>query len=478
SQMPTTVNGIGTSYYGKKDTASRQGTCQHCGAYVKLETYTTRLWFVIIFIPVIPLKRVRLLDFCPRCNRHWVVKPEEYEMSRQLAVSGAMEKYRAEPSVDAACALHAQFLNFYMHNEADKFRESAIQAHPDNVDLLQWLAAHLDQMGRTADSTPLYEKAHALQPEIPEVRFHLAWRRIGLSRLDEAYELLDYLRLPGAGQHHNVGLLETLAESYQKAGNHERVLELCGHLLRERPTIGDQHTFRKLVAKSERAVQPEKSLLPEQAFSVRGLFDGKSGRNPPWVARTAFWGSVALLFTFQRLRGHRQRLDRRWSRGTSQPGFARSHSTVRGNASNQPQRSGDADLRDHPPVRLLDPLDLQSSVDLQHRQCRGDLQRRVALRGQPPSGRVRSSVERIQLRTSRRLCVRNSAQLHESQREERGNHEDSCGNGSRTPLVALYGTAQFRRTECRLDVRRGTPQTQSQGYCSFADLRAECSRRT
>ena len=75
--MPTTVNGVGTHYYGKRDIASRVGTCQYCGTQGKLDTYTTRLWFVIVFIPIIPLKRVRLLDYCPRCSRHWVADPEQ-----------------------------------------------------------------------------------------------------------------------------------------------------------------------------------------------------------------------------------------------------------------------------------------------------------------------------------------------------------------------------------------------------------------
>ena len=119
--MPTTVNGVGTHYYGKRDVASRLGTCRNCGAHTKLESYETRLWFVILFIPVIPLKRVRLLDYCPSCQRHWVANPEQYEMSRQLAVSGAMEKYRDQPSVDAALVVHAQLLSFHMHPEADTF---------------------------------------------------------------------------------------------------------------------------------------------------------------------------------------------------------------------------------------------------------------------------------------------------------------------------------------------------------------------
>ena len=65
--MPQTVNGVGTHYYGRKDASNRIGTCGHCHAHGQLNSYTTRLWFVIVFIPIIPLKRVRVLDECLRC---------------------------------------------------------------------------------------------------------------------------------------------------------------------------------------------------------------------------------------------------------------------------------------------------------------------------------------------------------------------------------------------------------------------------
>jgi tetratricopeptide (TPR) repeat protein len=294
--MPTTVNGVGTHYYGKRDVSSRTGTCRNCGAHTKLESYETRLWFVILFIPIIPLKRVRLLDYCSSCHRHWVANPEQYEMSRQLAVSGAMEKYREQPSVDAALVVHAQLLSFHMHEEADTFRTAVLEQYADNADLREGLAAHLDQMGRWTEATPLYEQAFRLNPDLPEVRCSLAWRRANENKLDEAYDLLDFLRQPGAGQSFNLGSLETLAKSYQKEGNHERALEIFAHLLQEVPASADQVAFRKLVQKSERALHRSPSLLPTKSFSIRGLFDSKSGTHAPWVRWAAFGAVVLVLF--------------------------------------------------------------------------------------------------------------------------------------------------------------------------------------
>lgn len=295
--MPTTVNGVGTHYYGKSDVTKRTGTCRSCGANTTLESYTTRLWFVILFIPIIPLKRVRLLDYCPRCSRHWVANPEQFEMSRQLAVSGAMEKFRDQPSVDAALMVHAQFLSFHMHSEADEFRKAALQRFPQSAELRAGLAEHLDQTGGWPEATALYEQAFELKSDLPEVRGSLAWRRLHENKLDEAFDLLDFLCKPGAGQSFNLASLEHLAKAYHKAGNHERALEIFGHLLREIPAYSEQHAFRKLVTKSEQALHQHPSILPEKTFSVRGLFDSKSGTHAPWV-RWAVFGLIALfLFT-------------------------------------------------------------------------------------------------------------------------------------------------------------------------------------
>ncbi|MBS0201303.1 MAG: hypothetical protein JSS49_00280 [Planctomycetes bacterium] len=293
--MPQTVNGIGTHYYGKQDVARRSGTCRHCGKSGNLETYTTRLWFVILFIPIIPLKRIRILDYCSSCTRHWVVNPEEYEMSRQLSISGAMEKHRAEPTVETALIAHAQYLSFHMYSEADAFRQGVLTQFPDNPELLLGLAGHLDQTGRWMEATPMYEQVLALKPESTDARFHLAWRRTNEGKLDEAYDLLDYLRERGSGVSFNLEPLKTLAVAYQKVGQHEKTLELCAVYLREHPPIGELHEFRTLVKKSEKALGLETSLLPRQEVSLRGLFDTKSGKYPPWMRFAAFLSVAVVL---------------------------------------------------------------------------------------------------------------------------------------------------------------------------------------
>src|SRR4051794_24223336 len=110
--MPSTVNGIGTHYYGKKNRAVRTAMCQSCHRVGPLESYDTRLWFVVVFIPVIPLGRKRIIDQCPYCTRHMVADADAYDQARQLQISGSLERFRREPSPEAAAAAHAQLLGF------------------------------------------------------------------------------------------------------------------------------------------------------------------------------------------------------------------------------------------------------------------------------------------------------------------------------------------------------------------------------
>jgi len=73
-----------------------------------LESYDTRLWFVVIFIPIIPLGRKRIIDACPFCRRHFAANADTYEQSKQLQISGSLEEYRRAASPESALKAHGQ----------------------------------------------------------------------------------------------------------------------------------------------------------------------------------------------------------------------------------------------------------------------------------------------------------------------------------------------------------------------------------
>ena len=270
--MPTTYNGIGTHYYGKNNWAARTAQCRSCNRVGALESYDTRLWFVIVFIPIIPLGRKRIIDSCPSCRRHMAADAAKYEQARQLQVSGSLEQYRREASPETALVAHAQLLAFQEHEQATELRGQVLDRFPHDARLRAALADHMRQVSSFDEMARLNEEALALEPDLPEARTGVASWKMVHGELDEARHLLDFLEEPGVGQQHDLGPIFALAQNYQKAGRHEETLDLAAVLVREAPHIGQMPDFRGMVRKSERSVRGVESLLPARRHSLRGLF--------------------------------------------------------------------------------------------------------------------------------------------------------------------------------------------------------------
>lgn len=293
--MPSTVNGVGTTYYGHSNSQARVGVCRSCGHSGRLESYDTRLWFVVIFIPIIPLGRKRIIDQCPNCQRHFVASKDEYEMSRQLGISAAQEHFRERPSPQTALEVHATLLAYHDHEGAEAFSQEALKQFPTNGELCVGLAAHMEQVGRYADAEKFYDQAWELRPDLPQVRDAQARKKISENKLDEARELLDFLMHAGAGQTYSFGTLDQLAYAYQQQGRHEESLQLYQHLVAEFPFVAQQHQFRKVVQNSEKALGRHETILPQAQGGWLSLLNYKSTVHAPWKKWTAIGSVISAL---------------------------------------------------------------------------------------------------------------------------------------------------------------------------------------
>ncbi|MGC8642876.1 MAG: tetratricopeptide repeat protein [Isosphaeraceae bacterium] len=293
--MPTTYNGIGTHYYGKKNLSVRTAACHSCRRVANLESYDTRLWFVVVFIPLIPLGRKRILDKCPLCTRHFAVDADSFEQSRQLEISGSMEQYRRAPTPESALQAHAQLLGFRDFEQAAEFRQTILGQFPGHAVLRAGLASQLDQFAVHGEGAKLFEEALTLQPDLPEARVGVARRKMAAGELDEARKLLDFLEIPGAGRDDSLEPLDVLAASYQRKGRREEALSLARHLLSELPDLGSAMPFarswrnqRKHWGNGNRSCRP--GSFPCAASSgvrTRRYLPGSAGYSgPDW-----FWGS-------------------------------------------------------------------------------------------------------------------------------------------------------------------------------------------
>ncbi len=289
--MPTTYNGIGTRYAGRRNEERREAACHSCGRLVNLTSYDTRLWFVILFIPVIPLARKRILDECPVCRRHYAIDAEKWETQKQLGISGAMDTYEASPTPEAAMELHQTMLNFHQRAQAAEFRRGMVEKFGENAHVRAYLGEALTRVGNAAEGAPHFARALELRPDLPEARVGVARQHLGAQRLDDARGLLDFLEKPGAEHLYSLEPLEILADAYRAAGQHAPALELYQRLLAGLPAIGQVPAFRKKVQLSEKALRPAATMLPKRKRSLKNLWRSAGGL----LRAAGFVGLILLL---------------------------------------------------------------------------------------------------------------------------------------------------------------------------------------
>jgi tetratricopeptide (TPR) repeat protein len=287
--MPTTYNGVGTSYFRKNNLTSRQGVCKSCNRTSTLSSYDTRLCFVVLFVPVFPLGRKHIVDQCSSCGQHFQMKLDQWEEQRQLAVSGALAAYEASATAETGTVAYREMVRFHQRDRAETLARELENRFPQDAKLHAFLGdMALDEYD--IDSARLsFQKAYDLRPEMPEARIGQATVQRLDGKLDEARSLLDFMMKPGAGQLHDLSQVELLGDALARAGRHQQGLDLYLHLLNEFPAIGQAGNFRDKVKKLEKQVGIQSSSLPKRDMSLPGLMKSNARG---WILAG---GAVALF---------------------------------------------------------------------------------------------------------------------------------------------------------------------------------------
>ncbi len=146
--MPARVNGIGTTYIGKREAQTQQGVCESCKRPGPLTSYETRLWFTVVFIPVIPLARRQILNYCPRCTRHRAMGVDEWKKVQTEAIGSAMAQVDANPdSPEHAVECHATMAACGKREEAAQYADAMASRFDDNADVLMYLGGWFERTG-------------------------------------------------------------------------------------------------------------------------------------------------------------------------------------------------------------------------------------------------------------------------------------------------------------------------------------------
>lgn len=95
--MPTTWNGTGTSYWGKRNKHQRVGVCEQCGKLGVLTSYETPHYAVFLHIPVFPLGEVQVIDQCGACTRHMASPLRKFKKNVMGELVESLQRIRENP---------------------------------------------------------------------------------------------------------------------------------------------------------------------------------------------------------------------------------------------------------------------------------------------------------------------------------------------------------------------------------------------
>lgn len=295
--MPSTINGIGTSYVGKSNLTQREGQCHSCNRHAFLISYDTRLCFVVFFIPVIPLGRKRIVDQCSICTRHYSMGADQYQKVSTESIDEGMKQFKNDPSAETALGVHGRLIAFQKFDEAKEFREKALQFFGNDAEFMTEMAAQLDEMNRNEELIPLLDRILVADPSNKMIRARQAVLLSQRGEIDRARPLLDYLEKPGAFVDSSPAPLVHLAEMFSKQGRHDEALKMLEHMLRELPRLGKEPAFRRMVLGIEKKAGRTSSLVPSPKNSLFGWLNPLNDDIDP-ARRKAGWiaaGVVALL---------------------------------------------------------------------------------------------------------------------------------------------------------------------------------------
>ncbi len=264
--MPTTINGIGTQYYGKRNPRIYQGRCDACGASCQMTDYETGYYFVVLFLPLIPLGKKQILGDCSRCRRHRVMPLQQWNQLREEAIDAGMDKLAAAPDEpERAIELIGTMTLFNRLDDAIELASATLQSHADNVDVQLGIGGWYETQNLRAESETCFARAIELDPQRPA-----CVRIAGIDLLERgkpklAAERIAAIRPPSPD--YDPLLFLMLASAFASAGNHDEALKEYTQVFLKAPELAMDKAVRKSVKQCEKTLGRSETILPK-----KGLF--------------------------------------------------------------------------------------------------------------------------------------------------------------------------------------------------------------
>lgn len=287
--MPYTMNGIGTWYYGKTNIHTRHDTCEHCGRTWDLRSYDTMNYFVLLFIPILPLGRKRIIDECPSCFRHRALGLKQWEKIKADSLKEALEACQKEPN-NAEAVEKALGATIAFQDEAafNRIVNTLAPQLKNNAGLLALLGSGLEFFARVEKAEKVFRAALELKDNV-ENREALAINLLRQSRPDEARPLLQHIFDDALTE--KMGLPILVVAGYQATGQHDKALSLLNDSLEAFPQLEQDRDYNKLRRISEKQ-RTTGTRITTQGLTLSA---GAPTQKRPWAVTGARLALPALL---------------------------------------------------------------------------------------------------------------------------------------------------------------------------------------
>ncbi|HJZ90775.1 MAG TPA: hypothetical protein VKE40_07860 [Gemmataceae bacterium] len=308
--MPTIINGCGTWYCGKRRIHRVKMACPNCGALAELESYDTTLFFVVFMIPVIPLGQKRILQNCPVCQRHRVVKLKDWEAGKAQAFNAVLEKLQANPDDRETIQMALGLATVYQDEQLfDKLADVLAGHRTDDAEIQAQLGAAYEYFSRWPDAEAAYQRSMAVDPT-DDTRERLAVCLLKQNRPEEA---ADHVRHALESKDPDKAwLVFWLIEGFMAKGMHEQALAVMDVRDQIYPKLVKDKAYqkqRKTAEKHQATGKPVKSTyLAESAKTGFREGSGLGFKWPKYVAAALILGLIALYLGFAIYRGQNRRV--------------------------------------------------------------------------------------------------------------------------------------------------------------------------
>jgi tetratricopeptide (TPR) repeat protein len=246
----------------------------------ELSDYETTYFFVVLFVPLIPLGKKQVFADCPRCRRHRVMPLAEWQRIEEQSLSQGAKSLGENPDdPHTALELLRSFSAFQRYEEAEKLATGMQTQYDDHAEVQTAIGHWHEYRNRPGEAAQCFRQAHQLEPGNLAAKCGVVRSLLREGNTGAAQALVD--SAPPVPAASDVSLFIDLGRAHQREGNHPAALTAFWAALEAAPKLREDSGFRKLVRTSEKQVPGQPSML-------RGWSPG--GR---WLA---IGGSVAALF--------------------------------------------------------------------------------------------------------------------------------------------------------------------------------------